>query len=139
MHPNACGDHADSLSIQSCTTRETSLIAENQTRAALVEKHRKHVEDLQSFYESQIAALKGQLSSLHTPQLPARTVRSPVTVGTTLTSSPIKSRTGNAPASPLSSEWEKSSNLRIQHLLAENGQLLARCMELENQLDEQYK
>ena len=137
-HPDAHVDPPDDLSIQSCTTQETSAVVENQTRAALVEKHRKHVEDLQSYYESQIAVLKGQLSSFH-PQMPARSARSPVAVGATLTSSPIKSRAGHPPASPLSSKWEKSSSLRIQRLLAENGQLLARCMELENQLDEQYK
>lgn len=135
--PEAPRELADNLSIQPCASLEIGGAMENQIRAALVEKHRKHVEDLQSYYESQISVLKGQLSSLHL-QLTSRTIRSPVNLSSALASSPVKSRLGHSPATPLSNEWDGSASLKIQRLLAENGQLMARCMELENQLDEQY-
>lgn len=111
----------------------------NISRSTLMEKHARHVEDLQNYYETQLTSLQHQLSSL---KLSAHRGRSL----TSSSSSPTKnsSPTGKLTFSPAKErghdchgrhqEWPAS-----EVLVKENQRLRNRCAGLEQQLEDLHK
>lgn len=110
----------------------------SNSRSALMEKHARHIEDLQNYYETQISSLQQQLSL----KLSARRERPMVSPSL----SPAKN---TSPArrlsfSPTKGRWQGRHSKHQEWpdsevLMKENQRLKSRCAGLEQQLEDHHK
>lgn len=123
----------------------TGQRGEGHSRAALLAKHTKHVEDLKLYYETEMTSLReriGQLEEaprlgiMHSPQ-PKLPHSSPVSQRQIKFSD--KSITVQSPGKDCVGESRAESRLNepeLWMLQSENGRLKSNCLELQRHLDE---
>lgn len=114
---------------------------ESFSRSALMEKHAKHVEDLQSYYETQLASLQSQLSSL---KLRAHRERAMAALSPVRNSSPMRrlsfSPSKGRQVGHLGMQLEQPGGAtQLEQLLRENQRLRGKCKGLEQQLEDCHK
>ena len=139
---------APSLSTHGVPPQQASLLdasdwsnSSHDTRSALMEKHTRHIEDLQAYYETQLSCLQEQLSSFKLRALREKALASPsaqipeqLFPSHRLSYSPSKGRLRH-----YSRQQQEMVGDQVHKLMRENRLLQEQCSELEQQVDDSRK
>ena len=139
---------APSLSTHGVPPQQASLLdasdwsnSSHDTRSALMEKHTRHIEDLQAYYETQLSCLQEQLSSFKLRALREKALASPsaqipeqLFPSHRLSYSPSRGRLRH-----YSRQQQEMVGDQVHKLMRENRLLQEQCSELEQQVDDSRK